>query len=134
MVPNPWQANDAVRAALDMRVALESYNDELEAQGLPRLSLGVGLEQGTGVVGLVGSRSLKEFTFVGRAVNLAARLQDQTRNHPANIIVTKSLGDALDPRFELRRLPDSQVKGIEKPIAIYAVDGFAEDGVEAESA
>jgi class 3 adenylate cyclase len=78
-------------------------------------------------VGLVGSAQLKEFTFVGRSVNLAARVQNLTRTLPANVIVTQALADTLDPRFRLRPLPDTRVKGIESPVAIYAVDGFEED-------
>ena len=128
MVPNPWQGNDAVHAALDMRRALTAYNEELAAEGLPALTLGIGLERGTGVAGLVGSRQMKEFTFVGGTVNVAARVQDLTRVQPADIIVTQTLRDSLDPRFQLRALPDTLVKGIEKPIAIYAVDGFDRDG------
>jgi adenylate cyclase len=130
VVPNPWQNNDAVHAALAMRRELGAYNEELAAKGLPTLSLGIGLERGTGVVGLVGSRRLKEYTFVGRSVNVAARVQGLTRMHPADIIVTQRLADALDPRFTLRPLPDSSVKGIEKPIAIYAVDGFEENRLQ----
>ena len=111
MVPNPWQGNDAVHAALDMRRALTAYNEELTAEGLPGLTLGIGLERGTGVAGLVGSRQLKEFTFVGGTVNVAARVQDLTRVHPADIIVTQTLRDSLDPRFQLRALPDTLLKG-----------------------
>ncbi len=128
MVPNPWQGNDAVHAALAMRCAVADYNKELIADGLPGLAVGIGLERGTGVAGLVGSRELKEFTFVGGTRNVAARVQDLTRVHSADIIVTQTLGDSLDPRFQLRALSDSLVKGIEKPIAIYAVDGFDKDG------
>ena len=68
------------------------------------------------------------FTFVGGTVNVAARVQDLTRVHPADIIVTQRLRESLDPRFQLRALPDTLLKGIEKPIAIYAVDGFDKDG------
>ena len=128
MMPNPWQADDSVHAALEMRYALTAYNQELVAEGLPALVLGIGLERGTGIAGLVGSQQLKEFTFVGGTGNVAARVQDLTRDHSADIIVTQTLGDSLDPRFQLRALPDSLVKGIEKPIALYAVDGFDNDG------
>ena len=76
-------------------------------------------------MGLVGSRELKEFAFVGRAVNVAARVQDLTRQYDADIILTDELQKDLDPRFVLRVLPEARVKGVEEPIAIFAVDGFA---------
>lgn len=126
-VPNPWQDDDAVHAALGMLRALTAYNEELTADGLPGLTLRIGLEHGKGVAGLVGGQQLKEFTFVEGTENVAARVQDLTRVHSADIIVTQALGDSLDPRFRLRALPDATVKGIEKPMAIYAVEGFDKD-------
>ena len=57
--------------------------------------------------------------------------QDLTRVLPADIIIAQTLRDSLDPRFQVRALPDTPVEGIEKPIVIYAVDGFDKDGNEA---
>lgn len=120
--PNPWQSDDAVRAALAMRRAMVDYNRELAAKGLPALSVGIGLHRGPGVAGLVGSRELKEFTVVGRTVNVAARVQDLTRQHPADVIVTETVRATLDPRFVLRPLPPARAKGLAEPVSIYAVD------------
>jgi adenylate cyclase len=122
--PNPWQANDAVHAALAMRAALEEYNTELVRKELPPLGIGIGLHRGPGVAGLVGSRELKEFAFVGRTVNVAARVQDLTRSYEADIILTETLREKLDPRFELEPLPDTPVKGVSEALVIHAVKGF----------
>ena len=122
--PNPWQANDAVHAALEMRSALRAYSDELKSQGLPEHSIGVGLQNGTGVAGLVGSLDLKEFTVIGRMVNEAARVQELTRQFPADIIVTKSMREAMDPGFELVALPATMVKGVDRPLEIFGVEAY----------
>jgi adenylate cyclase len=124
LTPNPWQGDDAAHAALAMREALAAYNLELAERNVPELSVGIGLNRGTGVAGLVGSQDLKEFAFVGGTVNVAARVQDLTRQHSANIIVTAALKESLDPRFQLRPLPESRVKGVAEPLSIYAVEGF----------
>jgi adenylate cyclase len=124
LAPNPWQGNDAVHAALAMRKELDEYNQELKAEGLPTLSIGIGLHRGTGIAGLVGSKELMEFAFVGRTVNIAARIQELTRHYPADIILTEALQKGLDPRFVLREQPPTQVKGVAKPITIYAVERF----------
>jgi adenylate cyclase len=121
--PNPWQSDDAVRAALAMRAALDDYNEELAGEGLPPLRVGIGLHRGTGIAGLVGSRALMEFTIVGRTVNVAARVQDLTRRLDADLIVTEDLRAKLAPHFALRPLPDSTVKGVSEPLRIHAVDG-----------
>jgi adenylate cyclase len=125
LAPNPWQADDAAHAGLAMVAALEDYNHELRAQGLPVLALGVGIHRGSVVAGLVGSRDLMEFTVVGATVNLAARVQALTRDHDERVLVTAAVSSTLDPRFRLRPLGDVSVKGVRDPVAVVAVDGFA---------
>ncbi len=124
--PNPWQANDAVHAALAMRRELESYNRELEQDGRAPLSMGVGLHRGIGVAGLVGSRDLIQYAFVGRTINVAARVQELTRLHGVDVLVTREVRSELDPRFLLRELPPAEVRGIAKPVEIFAVEEFEE--------
>jgi adenylate cyclase len=123
MAPNPWQGNDAAEAALAMREALAAYNEELAAEGLPSLSIGIGLHRGTGVAGVVGSAELKQFAFIGRTVNVAARAQDLTRSFAADIILTDSVRQGLDRRFVLSALPETAVKGVERPLSIFALEG-----------
>lgn len=53
--PNPWQCDDAVRAALAMRAAIRDYNKELADEGLLPLAVGIGIHRGPGLAGLVGS-------------------------------------------------------------------------------
>jgi adenylate cyclase len=125
LAPNPWQGNDALHAALAMRGALAAYNRELEAQGLPQLSIGVGLHRGVGIAGLVGSEELKEFAIVGRTVNVAARVQDLTRVHGVDVLLTEEVRETLDPRFALRPLPPAELRGIAKPVPVFAAERFA---------
>src|SRR5262245_12928945 len=119
--PNPWQSNDAVRAALEMRAAIRDYNEELAREGLPPLAVGIGIHRGPGLAGLVGSRERMEYAFVGPTVNLAARVQTLTRIHKVDILVTEALREHLDPRFVLEPMPPEPVKGIEEPVVTYAV-------------
>lgn len=119
--PNPWQCNDAVRAALAMRAAIRDYNEELDGEGLPPLAVGIGIHRGPGLAGLVGSRERTEYAFVGPTVNLAARVQSLTRIHKVDILVTEALREQLDPRFVLEPMPPEPVKGIEEPVVTYAV-------------
>jgi len=121
--PNPWQADDAVRAALAMKQALAAYNLELAAKGLPSLRIGIGLHRGDGVAGLVGSRDLMQFTFVGRTVNVAARVQELTRQFDADIILTERLRATLDPSVRTTPLPPAQVKGVAEPLQLHALVG-----------
>ncbi len=125
---NPWQCDDAVRAALAMRAAIRGYNGELAREGLPPLAVGIGIHRGPGLAGLVGSRERMEYAFVGRTVNLAARVQALTRTHQVDILVTEAVREHLDPRFVLLPMPAEPVKGIEAPVVTYAVGASAAHG------
>jgi len=132
--PNPWQADDAVRAALAMRAALADYNRELEAKGLPTLAVGVGLHRGSGVAALVGSRERKEFTLVGRTINVAARVQGWTRQEQADLLLTEEVKAGLDPRFVLKEVPAAELKGIEGPVRLWAIEGVQAEGTASPAA
>jgi adenylate cyclase len=122
--PNPWQCDDAVRAALAMRAAIRDYNAELAREGLPPLAVGIGIHRGPGLAGLVGSRERMEYGFVGRTVNVAARVQALTRTHQVDILVTDALCAGLDARFVLTAMPAEAVKGLDDPLVTYAVRGL----------
>jgi class 3 adenylate cyclase len=124
--PNPWQCDDAVSAALAMRAAIRAYNAELEREGLPPLAIGVGIDRGPGLAGLMGSRARREYAFIGRAVNLAARIQGLTRIHQVDILITEALRGELDAGFVLVPMPAEPVKGFAEPIVTYAVRGRSE--------
>ena len=119
--PNPWQSADAVHAALAMRAAMADYNRELAREGLPLLKVGIGIHRGSGLAGLIGSRERMEYGFVGRTVNLAARVQALTRTHEVDILVTDALRAELDSKFVLAAMPPEMVKGIAEPVLTYAV-------------
>lgn len=121
--PNPWQADDAVRAALAMRAALADYNQTLEAQGLPSLRLGVGIHRGNAVSGVIGSDQLMEYTALGATVNLASRVENLTRRHGVDVLITPAVLETIDPRFAVREMPLAQVKGVGAPVATYALIG-----------
>jgi adenylate cyclase len=123
--PNPWQCDDAVRAALAMRQAMHDYNLELAREGLPRLAVGIGIHRGPGLAGMIGSRERREYGFVGVTVNLTARVQSLTRVHGVDILITDALQEQLDSAFELDPMPAEAVKGIAEPVRTHAVRGLA---------
>ena len=124
---NPWQANDAVQAALAMQDALAAYNGELQDRGLPALRVGIGVHAGNVVAGVIGSSELMEFTVVGSPVNLAARVEELTRVYDAGILVTDAVRQGLGPNVRLRELPPTPVAGVAEPVQIFAVEGLLSD-------
>jgi len=121
---NPWQTADAVKAALAMRAALATYNQEIERRGLAKLEFGVGIHTGDVVAGLMGSDRFMEFTVIGDPINIAARVEALTRVHQVDILVTEDVMKTLDPRFTARAMPPVAVKGKTEPIATFAIESF----------
>ncbi len=119
---NPWQARDAVEAALAMREALVRYNAATAERGLPPLEFGVGIHRGVAVAGVIGSREWMEYTVIGDTVNVASRVERLTRVHGTDLLVTEEVRAALDGRFRLRAMPPVPVRGKSEPIRTYAVE------------
>ena len=118
---NPWQSTDAVKAAVEMQGQVRALNDEIDAPDLPDLSLSVGIHRGQVVAGIVGSFEVKEFTVVGRTVNLASRVEGLTREHGVDVLITEAVKEELDPSIELAEKPPRPVKGVQEPVVTYAV-------------
>lgn len=121
--PNPWQADDAVRAALAIRAVIADYNEHLATEGLPTLAVGIGIDRGPVIAGLMGTANLMEFTVIGRTVNLASRVQNATREHAVDVLVTAPVRASLDAQIALRELPPTALKGVAEPVALFAVEG-----------
>ena len=121
---NPWQVQDAVKAALEMREVLKKYNEELKAKSFPPLSFGVGIHKGQVLAGVMGNYELSKFGVVGDPINVAARVETLTREHNTDILITKEIMAELDERFLLSEMPPTMVKGKSKPIITYRVDGL----------
>ncbi len=114
---NPEHARDAVLAAIAMSEALEKFkrdNSDLP----PDFDVGIGIHSGTAVVGSIGSDMRKEFTAIGDTVNLASRIEGQTKDL-ARILVSQETvllcGDALD----FHPLGSYKVKGREQAVQLF---------------
>ncbi|MBI2413691.1 MAG: HAMP domain-containing protein [Deltaproteobacteria bacterium] len=123
---NEDDAARSVRTALGMRQALIELNTEFEAKGLPRLSLGVGVNTATVVAGNMGSTTRLNYTVIGDGVNLASRLEGLSKKYGVEIIVSASTR-ALAPGFVYRELDTVRVKGKSEPVGIYEPVGEAGD-------
>ena len=78
---------DAVKAALEMLGSLKEFNDEVTKEGVPAFGMGLGINTGTVVVGNMGSDQRFDYTCLGDAVNLASRLEGQSKNYGVLIVL-----------------------------------------------
>ncbi len=122
MEANPWQARDAVLAALEMRAALARYNASLRSQGLPELRFGIGIHGGEVVAGVIGTVGLSKFSVTGDPINVASRVEGLTSTYAVDLLITEDIRRMLDGQFRLRAMPPVIVKGKAEPIQTWHVE------------
>lgn len=109
-LPCETQEQNAVLASLEMQKVIRKLADESNDNELPTPNIGIGLNTGLVSVGNMGSKYRLAYTVVGDPVNLAARLEAQTRNYKVPIIIGEKTFDALE-NIECRELDTIKVKG-----------------------
>jgi adenylate cyclase len=120
---------NACEAALDMLERVDELNQarELEAkeEGRPFIPLnaGIGLNTGTCVVGNMGSDQRFDYSVFGDSVNLASRLEGQSKEYGFPIIVGSRTALAVKEKFAILELDFIMVKGKKEPEVIYAIAG-----------
>jgi adenylate cyclase len=123
-VPKPGDAVNAVRAAVRMRVALKHLNRVLEERGLAPLRTGIGIHTGGVVAGNIGSEKRMEYTVIGDAVNLASRLESNTKDLGVNVLISEDTYARTKDHIEARPVKEITVKGRKQPVMTYEVIGM----------
>jgi adenylate cyclase len=111
----------AVRCALEMQRALRDFNQTRAAEHEEAIKVGIGLNTGPVVTGLIGSSKALQYTAIGDAMNTAARLQSIAK--AGEIIVSEQTMKHLADRVEAITLPPVEVKGKRDRMRVYSVVG-----------
>jgi adenylate cyclase len=129
----PEDACNAVAAAVAMQQQMEVINEQLRADGLEEIAIGIGLHTGVATVGYIGSERRSEYTAIGDTVNLAARLEQNAK--PGQILLSEAAALAAEKancKFNPR--PPIKVKNRVQPVPIFEVEWRqtpADDGTAA---
>lgn len=113
----------AVRSALDMRRRLKQFNQMLVVSAQPQIKVGIGISSGEVVSGNIGSQKRMDYTVIGDAVNLSARLESATKEYGCDIILSQMTYDLCGDRLWVRELDKIRVKGKYEAVSIYELIG-----------
>lgn len=121
-------ARNACITALSMKKALDPINESLrkKAEGTDRkpifLSAGIGINTGPGAVGNMGSKQRFAYSALGDAVNLASRLEGQTKTYGVDILIGENTYEKTHD-FAALEMDMVTVKGKTKPVRVFALLG-----------
>jgi class 3 adenylate cyclase/predicted ATPase len=111
----------ALHAAIAMRDELSHRSEELKQRGPSKVAIRIGINTGEVVLRLVHIGGHTEYTPVGHAANLAARMQ--TLAPAGGVVISEDTRRLVEGYFELRNFGPTEVKGIIEPINVYEVVG-----------
>lgn len=114
-------AKHAVKTALEMMGSLDAFNAEIAKEGVPAFGMGLGINTGTVVVGNMGSDQRFDYTCLGDSVNLAARLEGQSKPYGVKIVLGQRTADLVKDEYPVVELDCIAVKGKTKGVKIYTL-------------
>ena len=114
-------ADLAVKSALEVLDATKELNEELKPLNLPPINVGIGISSGECIVGNMGSELRFDYSVIGDAVNLGARLEGQTRNYDGVDLLLSERTYQLCPDRAFTRVDRIKVKGKSEQVTIYTI-------------
>jgi adenylate cyclase len=112
-------AQKAVNCAIAMQLAMQDFNASNIDAGLPPLSMGIGINTGSVIVGNIGSQNRAKYGVVGHTINLASRVEGSTMS--GQVLITQSTFDKVQSNIETRGTRTISLKGVEQDVAVYDV-------------
>ena len=124
---SPLPCDEHAEMAVQSAIEIEKETNELKRiynqRGLPDINVGTGVNTGICIVGNMGSESRFDYSVIGDAVNLAARLEATAARHEYidyKTIISSFTMEQLPPGYHCKKIGDIKVKGKDELIAIYS--------------
>jgi adenylate cyclase len=118
---DPDHAKHAVKTALEMLGSLDAFNAEIASEGVPAFGMGLGINTAEVVVGNMGSSQRFDYTCLGDGVNLASRLEGQSKPYGVRIVIGSLTNDMVQDEYFTLELDCIAVKGKKEGVNIFTV-------------
>jgi class 3 adenylate cyclase len=117
----PGGSQQALRASVQMHVALEEYNLERIAKGRSPVKIGIGMQNGDLIMGITGDVERLDAAIISDTVNTASRIEGLSKHFGTSILITGRCKEKLThpDEFDFRYLGPVQVIGKQKSISLY---------------
>lgn len=115
---------NAVKASIQMRQALEKLNEIREGRGQVPIKIGIGLHRGEAISGTIGSDERMEYTVIGDTVNQASRIESSTKAFGTDLLISNTLAEFVQDEFICEEAGRVEVKGKTEPLTLYKVRGY----------
>ena len=112
----------AVACAIEMQHALDAFNAEQRAAGLPDVGMGIGINTGEVIVGNIGSEQRTKYGAVGSAINMAYRIESYTVG--GQIFLSPDTYERVRDVVRVRGTVTAEFKGLDRPLTLYDVGGL----------
>lgn len=119
-------ARAGLEAAADVSRALARFNQQIEAEGSPPIRIGMGLHLGDLVLGEIGAAKHAPRTIIGDAVNVASRLEGETKALNVELLASQAILDAAGVSTDPAELRDFSLRGVSAPVAALPVKQAAD--------
>ncbi len=115
--------DSALHCAIELQTAVLALSRKRQQQEQEVVHFGVGIHLGECIVGNIGSGKRMEYTCVGQAVNIAARIESLAGSD--EILISQDLKEHLQGDFQFSPPEPFGLKGIENPVTILRIEGLA---------
>jgi len=121
-------AIQACHAAIDCQMKLHEMRQKWLDDGLPEIWTRIGINSGLVALGNFGSKDVFDYTVMGDAVNLGARLEGANKQYGTYLMISETTRGEVKDHFHTRFLDSLVVKGKTEPVKVYELLGRISDG------
>ncbi|MBD1828398.1 AAA family ATPase [Microcoleus sp. FACHB-61] len=117
------EADNAVKAGIDMLHSLTEYNQHRTASGYVPIKIGIGINTGSLILGTVGGKNRMDSTVISDAVNLASRIESLTKKYGISLLISHHTFQSLPDsnQYAIRLIDRVKVKGKSKAVSMFEV-------------